>query len=711
MDRREFLQLSAGGLLLSISAAKNAGGADVEEIAFSATGFSLILHASRGGAPPAVRSLRNSKTGFEWARPGAPLCPVFTASGDSVKDWTSQAVQRKHTVTGERCELVSRSKSANVAAKTILQGFKDAPILEFQTEFQSITKSSLREVTALGPLRLALRDDIGPLRVHAIRRDEYKLETIAADGPIDLTGGGWNAPQYAGLLLLEAVDKGEILLIGIEWERGWHYRIEEDAQGRWLNVQLSDLTHDMSPGEKIISPRVFLGLSQGDPDRAYSTAQQYLHSHVFPVALKNWPWVVYDFWATEAEGVQEALLREVDFAAQLGVEIFVHDASWYLGSSKKGTGDWGCGLGNYQDDREKFPMGLAAISRRVHEVGMKFGLWVGPNVVDSRLVGAAIPKLWLARVDGKDRTLKPDGWESSVDQVCLGCREYIDFLKRELTRIVREFRLDWLKWDNSGIPGSPANCNRTDHGHQAGDASYASLVGQYEIFDHLHAAFPDLVLEQCGYGSRLDYGLARTIRANWLSDASYPSENVRRGALVASRSYPSGDNGGWIVAEDKALLQSGNDSAALDTIFRSRMFCLFGFGTLLGLLKERVSLFPEPVLEAARRNMPIFKGYRHLLEEACYHLLPGTQSQPQAIQFVSNSGEESVVLVFKGQSEKDSVQLILRGLLGDSEYEITSANRRETRKVRGEELLSKGMGAALNEPFTSEVLLLRSRKL
>ena len=138
---------------------------------------------------------------------------------------------------------------------------------------------------------------------------------------------------------------------------------------------------------------------------------------------------------------QEALLHEVEFAAKLGVDVFNMDASWYLGSSKRGTGDWGCGLGHYSDDLQKYPLGLASISHRVHEVGMKFGLWVGPNVVDSRIFGTTIPKLWGAEVDGKEQILQPSGWESSVHQACLGCREYIGFLKRELTRIVRDFQL------------------------------------------------------------------------------------------------------------------------------------------------------------------------------------------------------------------------------------------------------------------------------
>ncbi|HEX4486123.1 MAG TPA: glycoside hydrolase family 36 protein, partial [Terriglobales bacterium] len=523
-------------------------------------------------------------------------------------------------------------------------------------------------------------------------------------------GGGWNAPQHGGLLLLEAVGKDEFLLVGIEWERGWHYRIEKNSEGTWLSVDLADLTHDLAAGEKIDAPRVFLALAHGDREQAFLTARHYLQRHVFPAPLKNWPWVVYDFWATDATGVEAALLEEVELSAKLGVDVFVHDASWYLNSSKKGTGDWGCGLGNYQEDKEKFPMGLAAISKRVHTAGMKFGLWVGPNVVDSRIVGSTIPKQWTGHIDGKEQTLHPEGWESSVHQVCLACPEYIAFLKKELTRVVREFSIDWLKWDNSGIPGSPANCNRTDHGHQGGDASYASLVGQYEIFAHLHATYPELVLEQCGYGSRLDYGLARTIRSNWLSDASYPSEHVRQNAMLASYLYPSADNGGWIVVEDKALFESVNDSPALDTIYRSRMLGLFGFGTILGQLKERISLFPAPILDAARRNMAVYKRYRHLLQADCYHLLDGKEKRPHAIQFVSALGDESVVLVFKAESKEDTLQLPLRALRKDARYEFTFANENRTASIDAGDLLSKGISISLAGPVTSEVIILQNTR-
>jgi alpha-galactosidase len=416
---------------------------------------------------------------------------------------------------------------------------------------------------------------------------------VESSSTFQVAGGGWNQPEHAGLLILEAVNSGEFLIAGIEFERGWRYRVVPDPAGPSLEIDVGGLRHNLSPGATLKCLRLFLCPANGDRDAAFTAAHEYLKAHVFPKPLPNSPWVVYDIWGTEPSGVEEALLAEIDVAAGLGVELFYVDAAWYQGSSKTGTGDWGCGLGNYAEDREKFPKGLAHMSDVVHARGMKFGLWVGPNIVDSRLVPGVIPQQWVAKAGGKDRVLTIKGWESTCHQVCLGCRDYIDHVKAKLEHIVREYKLDWLKWDNSGIPGIPALCDRSDHGHQAGDGSYAALLGQYEIFDYLHERFPQLVLEQCGYGSRLDYGLARTIRANWLSDASFPSRHVRENALIASSIYPSFYNGGWVIKEPE--LEKTTDPAILDTIFRSRMIGLFGFGTLHGKLSERISLMPAPV--------------------------------------------------------------------------------------------------------------------
>ena len=106
--------------------------------------------------------------------------------------------------------------------------------------------------------------------------------------------------------------------------------------------------------------------------------------------------------------------------------------------------------------------------------------------------------------------------------------------------------------------------------------------------------------------------LIDTIRANWLSDASFPSKHVRQNALSGSYVFPNSYNGAWIVKDPE--IDKTTDPDLLDTIYRSRMMGLFGFGTLTGKLPEMVSLYSKPVLDAAKRNIPVYKKYRHLLQ-------------------------------------------------------------------------------------------------
>ena len=214
------------------------------------------------------------------------------------------------------------------------------------------------------------------------------------------------------------------------------------------------------------------------------------------------------------------------------------------------------------------------------------------------------------------------------------------------------------------------------------------------------------MLEQCGYGSRLDLGLAGTIRANWLSDASFPSTHVRQNSLVASYVYPSSYNGAWVLRDKE--LETTTDPALLDTIFRSRMMGLFGFGTLHGTLPERVSLFRPVALEAARRNIRFFKQYRHLLNGDTYHLFPpsGSAEGWQAVQFSAGDARQTVVLCFRNGSRQALMRLPLKGVVPSLSYKVTSANNTEFRLQNGTRLLREGLIVRLEKPEMSDVILL-----
>ena len=538
------------------------------------------------------------------------------------------------------------------------------------------------------------------LAVHYVTRQDYRKHTVAipAQG-VEINGGGWNGPSAAGWVAVENSKAHEVLFLGVEWESYWAVRLApQPGGGVLLQCVLNTQDHDLAPGQGLASPRVFLGVSRGDLDDSLRTLHDHLHSIMSPLPA-DFPWIEYDIWGTEAKGVEEAIRAEIPVAAKLGVELFMLDAGWYEGSAKDGSGDWFAGVGNYgREDRVKFPAGLADLSRRVHAAGMKFGLWFAPQVVDSSLVGTVIPRDFVARRDGRDVTLKIGNWPA-ITQICTGNPRVVEHLEKVMGDCVERYQLDWLKWDNSGLPGPV--CNDPRHGHQSADGALAALKGQYEIWQYLRRRFPKLMLEECGYPSRLDYGLARFATSHWLSDDTSQSVRVRQGQIHASYVFPAAEYMAFIVAEEGVAAEA----ARWDTVVRSRMIGLCGVATMQGHLAERLSLFPPLAQQAMGRNFQLYKQYRHLLWEDVYHVLPPSVT-PQAwdaVEFCRRDGAEAVLLVFRSQSPETDKVLAMRGLKPGSRYQVKSGNSGQVRLMTGKELAA-GVKVSLPTAEMSEIL-------
>ncbi len=657
-----------------------------------------------------VNALRNRATNFEWSKRGSS----GFAFGSDALSFEGLGPGSGFVFSGQKAERLSSGASqlqlsytnsgASLKLTLLLTSFPETSVVELQCRVENTGANAFAGVNRFDPLVLRLKPLESRLQVHAIRRSHYATEQLPIGESLEVRGGGWNAPAHAGFVCLEETSAREFLFVGVEWERDWVVRFKNDGDGILLTAGLIDIKHDLKPGAALESPRIFLGVTRGELDDAARAKDDYLRKYVAPVKLDRFPWVVYDIWGTEKENVEQMILDELDFSAALGVEHLYVDASWYEGSSKLGTGDWGAGLGRYREDKEKYPRGLAYISEQAHKKNMTFGLWVDPVVVDQRLVPKEIPHNWVGQKGGKDNVLTIKAWEAPAVHICMGCPEVVEHVKANLTRIISEFKLDWLKWDNSGLPGMPVVCDREDHGHQKGDGSYAAQRGLYSVWAYLREKHPNVVFEQCGYGSRHDLGLARYCRANWLSDATTPSSHVRDNAFIASYLYPSFYNGSWIVLDQE--VQKQKDPEVLDAMYRSRMLGLFGFGTLNGkLLTERVSLFPAEVLAAARRNIPLYKEYRHLLSENCFHLTPADRSENgwQAVEFCKRDAREMVAIIFRGASTQERMRLKLKGLAPEGRYRVWSDRSPEGVVKSGAELMQSGLIVTLVKADTSVV--------
>jgi alpha-galactosidase len=702
LGRRGLLQLGISAVILA--SCRRLGVKETPNSAQIANlGSAIELSADANGAL-SLTSLRNSATGFEWTRPGHGFAPTFVSSSG-----TSAAWQPLPAKTTQGNVTIRSATTGSIEGQLNLVAYADTGAFRWQQTFLNTGADPVRKVTRMSALDLELRAGLGPLVVHCVRRDgDYSREALPFKSHLDIQGGGWNSPVYTGLIVVEAVGRSEFLVIGVQQERGWTFSLDRQQDRLRLNVDLHDMERDIGPNGSLAACPLFIGACGEDLDTAVNVALEHLRAHILPPLLSGAPWVSYNIWSTDAKDVEKNILGEIPFAAAMGVDLFYLDASWYKGSSTRGNGDWGKGIGSYIEDRSKFPHGLRYLSDQVHAAGMKFGLWVGPNIVDASLVPHEVPLSWLASVDGKQAELKIPTWEHTCLQVCLGSTEYAEHLKHSLATLVEDYNLDWIKWDNSGIPALPARCNRSDHGHGQNDGSASALANEYAIFEHLHQRFPKLALEQCGYGSRLDYGLAGSIRANWCSDTCYPASRLRSNSFVCATVYPSAYNAAWIVNEDTELFDA-KSQAVIDAAIRSRMIGLFGVGTLNGQMSQRASLYPKKILDRLAANIPLYKQFRHLLfQQVSFPYKPyGTDPQGwQAIQFTNTAGSEAVVLCFRASSTQTMSLLTLSRLQPTKSYRVRLVDGGTESVVAGNELMEAGIYLALPEAGASEIVLI-----
>jgi len=669
-----------------------------------------------------LESLKLRNSDYDWAMRNSPAginlsCDLVTLTGLPAGKGFQHAghTQQPAPRGGTELQIHLEHKASKLVATLLITAYPNSPVVEFALRLRNAGDKPLCNLSRFDPLSIALPVRSQPYRAHWVTRNSYALRQATVSDNLTVDGGNWNGPNAAGWFALEDPASAVFLVAGIEWERHWAFDVRKENEGQaWrLSAGLRRAsTQDLAPGASVESPRVFLGLATGDLDDAANTTRDHLLAHVLPPLPAGFPFVCYDIWSTEAQNVEQRILDEARFAAEkLGVEVFYHDASWYRDSDVTNKERWGVGLGSYTEDRRKLPNGLRHLSDVVHGLGMKFGLWVCPEMVDVTVMEREdIPGDWMTMANGQFNVQDIRGW-NPMKMLCTGSSPVERHLQKELLRITDEYRLDWLKWDASGLPGLDVVCNRTDHGHQAGNGSQAAVSGKYRILDALHKKYPALIIEQCSYGTRLDYGMGRHgARANWLSDSTAPSSHVRDNVMAAAYVLPSACNITWIMRDEE--VSKPQTPAFLDAMIRSRMMGGFGFGTLHGSLSECVSLYPTNVIEAAVRNVRDYKNYRHLLAQNTYHLTRGGQTNAwQVMQFAARDRQEAVVFFFRNSASETTRRFKLRGLEERANYEIVRLNTGSKQVASGDSLMQSGVEVVLAaDPEESEILWLKARR-
>jgi hypothetical protein len=716
---KRLLPLEIVFLLLGI----NLSGAQVSitksSAGWKATNGNIHIDIGRSSGTVQLRSLRR-EGGEEWAVSGSRLVsfPDKTSKDYQFLDDAISDAPKD----GRQLTLRFKSGSGGIFS-LMLTLYPTNAVIETKAKLENQGQKPLLLDSHIDPLSLTLKDPPADLRAYSSVQGHFGFQAA---------GNLSSAREFRDWVVLENSLSGEAALIGGEpglGVLGWKATTQPSGGGMMVRagtVLLKDKAgapppeFELAPGESVETPLTFLALAKGDTDVVGNEAFRYLKKYIFLTPLPDAPFATYCIWLTQKNS-EVLLLRELDLAQRVGFDVFYHDATWNEGASVvPGMNDWTEGLGNYNENKEKFPQGLRNLSDQVHAHGMKFGLWVDPGNVDAALVESGqIPKDWLAEIDGKPLGEKHPSL-TPTRQLCLGNPKVVTWIKKQLADLIEKYNLDWIKWDPSATVSY--ECNRTDHGHGKTDGAYAAYRGRQEIMRYLMERFPKLSGFECDPSllyARVNPG------PQGLLPGGYTNEFIT-GPMVSPNVWGSLAAAGVGDAKGDSLTARWYSASSLDYYLRKHFTHGISFGNINGMSAQFLSAAPAGYIEAFQRNLLFFKEYRHLLFEDVYHLKPQAAGW-SSLQYVKDDSTESVVFIFRDKSESADTTIALRGLDSKAKYRVTSLNDRPGRDriLTGEALtngisehlpnewLAKGDSSLMNSEFAdqlnygSDILLLK----
>lgn len=382
---------------------------------------------------------------------------------------------------------------------------------------------------------------------------------------------------------------------------------------------------------------------------------------VRPILINSWEAFYFDFDAPKLLGLADA-------ATDLGMELFVLDDGWF-GKRDDSTSS----LGDWYPNEEKLKGTLKELAEKINAKGLKFGLWIEPEMTnkDSDLY-RAYPD-WLLAEQGK--------------RICHSRTQYVlDFSKKEvreyigdmLENLLAEVPVSYIKWDMNRT-FSEVFSNGNDREYQ-GKVCHKYILGVYELYERLTSRFPHVLFESCASGgARFDPGMLYYAPQGWTSDDTDAIERLKI-QYGTSMVYPVSCMGSHVSASPN---HQTNRVTPIETRADVAYFGTFGYE--LDLLK----LGEEDKAEI-RRQIAFMKEKRDLIQKGTFYRLKSPfEGNETAWMIVSEDQKKALVGYYRVMQPVNVgfKRLKLKGLKEDTCYKVSGY----AYDCYGDELMQVGM--------------------
>jgi alpha-galactosidase len=501
----------------------------------------------------------------------------------------------------------------------------------------------------------------------------------------------WFALDYQG-----AADEehGLVWFGAIGWSGNWKLVVEETpAQQVRVTGGLNDFDfgYPLKPGESLETPPFYGGFT----DRGFGDSSRLMHAferaEILPdhAAPHTRP-VLYNSWEATTFDVNEAGQKQLaDKAAKIGVELFVMDDGWFGARN-----DDHAGLGDWTVNPRKFPNGLTGLIGYVNGLGMKFGLWVEPEMVNPNSDLYRAHPDWAMHFNDRPRS------ESRNQLILNMARDDVrDYIFGVLDKLVSGNHIEFLKWDMNRHFGEPGWPEVPVAQQKELWVKYVENV--YNIIDRLRAAHPGLEIESCsGGGGRVDLGILKRVDEVWTSDNTEAFDRLRiqEGFTYA---YAPKVMMAWVTD----VPNLNGRSTPLQYRFLVAMQGSLGVGSNLNHWKDED-------FSLAARMVAYDKEIRGTVQNGnLYRLFSPREGEFTANQYVAQDGKQAAVFAFLHSQQylHPAPIVYLRGLDEHAVYKLKPIDAKLTDKLEtasGSYLMNHGIQFRLTGDYDSTLLIL-----
>ncbi len=450
-------------------------------------------------------------------------------------------------------------------------------------------------------------------------------------------------------------DAGSILYGGMEWSGNFRVDLELDPLDNLrilagMNNYASP--YILKPDEDFTTPAFWYCYADQGKGEASRKVQRWARDYKILdgngerlTLLNNWEATQFDF----NENKLSAILKDTK---KLGVDLFLLDDGWFANKYPRNSDH--TGLGDWQENKEKLPHGVASLVKEAGENGVKFGIWVEPEMVSPKSELYEKHPDWVIKQPEREEyyyrnQLVLDLSNPRVQQFVFGI---IDSL------FIKNPGLAYLKWDCNAVIYNAYSAYLKDQ-----SAFYIDYVkGLYTVLEKIRAKYPKVPMMLCsGGGGRVDYAALRYFTEYWPSDNTDPIERIFI-QWEYSYFYPAISSSNHVTDWGKQPIKFRTDVAMMGKL---------GFDIEAGKLSAADLLFCQQAIKN-------YNGLKEIIWHGDQFRLAGPRDHAVASLMYMNDTKTSGVmfnyLVNNRYDEKSRTPVLLKGLDPSKKYLLTETN-------------------------------------